>query len=81
MLDSISGGGHTGLVILLREGMAAWMEHHSAFPKVDWTAPITSTSAVKAPLLALDEIRNDVIDVLVSMIAVDQSDETKEIRI
>ncbi len=64
MLEGMSSGGHFGLIILLREGVAAWMEHDSA-------APMTAASASPERPLAMpivcDEIHAEMVGVLASM--------------
>ncbi len=66
MLEGAAGGGHAGLIILLREGTAAWIEHTSMFA-VTAAARTTSTDQRSAPALVLDGIHADMVTVLASM--------------
>jgi len=65
VLEGTSAGGHFGLVILLREGVAAWMAHASAFP-VARTAPTKAARPMPASVIS-DEIHTDMVAVLANM--------------
>lgn len=60
-------GGHFGLVLLLREGLAAWMAHARSRPVT--VTPPSSERATVAPII-VDEVRADIVAVLASMIQV-----------
>ena len=60
-------GAHFGLVLLLREGLAAWIAHVRSGPVTVTPAP--SERATVAPII-MDEVRADIVAVLASMIQV-----------
>jgi hypothetical protein len=64
-LDRASVGGHFGRVVLLREGVAAWMALASTSSAVSQAAAIDRPPV--APL-GSDELRNDMALVLASMV-------------
>ena len=49
VLTSLPGGGRFGLSVLLREGVAAWMEHYVANPR---PAAATGLDTVPCPAIA-----------------------------
>ena len=61
VLAGASGGGPVGLVLLLREGLAAWMAHRPA-----GSAPVEPEQRVAAPILS-NEIDAAVVRVLANM--------------
>jgi hypothetical protein len=61
VLAGASCGGHVGLVLLLREGLTAWMAHRPAGP-----APVEPEPRVAAPILS-NEIDAAVVRVLANM--------------
>jgi hypothetical protein len=54
--------GSLGLVLLLREGLAAWMAHGAAC-----SAPVEPERRVAAPIMSNDEIDATVVRVLANM--------------
>lgn len=58
-------GGHFGRVVLLREGVAAWMAHASTSPAV---SQVTANDRPPVAPLVSDELRNDMALVLASMV-------------
>lgn len=65
-LEGRAASGHFGLVILLREGVAAWMTHASPQPTIDARATAKERPAA-APLIP-DDLRADMARVLASMV-------------
>jgi len=68
-LEPELSGGQFGLVILLREGLAAWVAHATSRP-VAITPPASSERPTAAPVVS-DDIRTDMIAVLASMVRLD----------
>jgi hypothetical protein len=65
VLERATGEGHFGRIVLLREGVAAWMAHASTSPAVSQAT--ANDRPPVAPLLS-DELRNDIALVLASMV-------------
>lgn len=65
-LDPERSVGHFGLVILLREGLAAWIAHAHARPVTIRRA--TSSERSTAARAAWDDVRADMVAVLASMV-------------
>jgi hypothetical protein len=66
MLERATVNGHFGRVVLLREGVAAWMAHASTPPPVSRNVA-NERPPPDAPLLS-DALRNDMARVLASMV-------------
>jgi hypothetical protein len=64
-LDRASMGDHFGRIVLLREGVAAWMALASVPPTL--SRPVANDRPAVAPLVP-DELRNDIALVLASMV-------------
>jgi hypothetical protein len=71
VLERATGDDHFGLVVLLRQGVAAWMVHASTLPTV--SQGDANDRAPVAPLL-LDELRSDIVRVLTSMVMTTRQD-------
>lgn len=67
MLEASTAGGHFGLVILLREGVAAWMKN--AFSLTPLGAPSAAEGRSRTPLIP-DGLRADVARVFASMVMI-----------
>jgi hypothetical protein len=67
VLEGRSAGGHFGLVLLLREGVAAWMTHTPPPPATIARADAKERPATAPPLI-LDDLRADMARVLASMV-------------
>jgi len=68
VLERVNASGHFGLVILLREGVAAWMARASAPPMTN-----TSASAKEWPVagsVVCEGVQADMIAVLANMVLV-----------
>ena len=52
VLAGSPGGGHAGRAVLLREGVAAWMERTTAAPPVLSARPDDATRTITGPLHA-----------------------------
>lgn len=71
MLGRTTTGGHFGLIVLLREGVAAWMAHASTRPTViDERASAQVPAKARSPVAFVisDELRDDMALVLASMV-------------
>lgn len=66
VLEARVAGGHFGLVILLREGVAAWTAHASARPRTIAQGAERERSTA-GPLIP-DDLRADMARVLASMV-------------
>jgi len=66
VLDSRTAGGHFGLVILIREGVAAWMANTSLQPMP--VAHMATTDPPAATALIPDGLRADVVRVFANMV-------------
>jgi len=66
-LDGAAPAGHFGLVILMREGVAAWMAHASARPAIVVQGGVANDRASVAALIA-EEVHADMVAVLASMV-------------
>jgi hypothetical protein len=66
VLEGASTGRHFGLVILLREGVAAWMAHASARPATI-TGGTPKDRSMAAPVVR-DDLRADMVVVLANMV-------------
>lgn len=73
VLEGATGGGHSGLCILLREGTAAWMEHTPTPTEASAVATHTNERP-PAPRLVLDGLHADIVDVLASMLCAGQAE-------
>ena len=72
VLEGPTAGGHFGLVILLREGVAAWTVRSVAEPTT-----VTRVNAVDRPTVASsvsDDIRADMLAVLANMVMASAED-------
>lgn len=69
VLEGHSAGGHFGLVIVLREGLGAWMDHASTWSAVDRPRPEAGRAAA-APVVS-NEIHADLVAVLANMTLTD----------
>jgi hypothetical protein len=68
-LTGVSTGSHFGLVVLLREGIAAWIASTSTRPATPTTAGVKERPAPRAAaLLVGDAIRADIVAVLANMV-------------
>jgi hypothetical protein len=65
VLQRATGDVHFGRIVLLREGVAAWMAHASTPPTV---SPGTANDRPPVAPLLSDELRNDMALVLASMV-------------
>ena len=65
VVGGASGGGHSGLVVILREGIAAWIAHGPA-ASASVRPPVVPTSWVAASTLS-HEVHADVVSVLAGM--------------
>ena len=65
VLEGGSAGGHFGLVVLLREGLAAWMARGLAQPGSPTRASVKQRPGTMA--IVSDEIHGAMVDVLASM--------------
>jgi hypothetical protein len=65
-LEDGAAGGHFGLVILLREGVAAWMTHAPSQPTT--VVRVTAKDRPAAAALIADGLRADMVLVLASMV-------------
>jgi hypothetical protein len=61
VMTGSAAGGHSGLVVLLRQGVAAWMERRTAC-----SAPVQPAPSA-APINVSDEIHAGLVRVLASM--------------
>ena len=66
VLDSRTAGGHFGLVILLREGVAAWMANTSLQPTR--VAQMAAKDPPDATAFISDSLRADVVRVFANMV-------------
>lgn len=66
VLETQRSGTHFGLVLLLREGLAAWMTHAHARP-VTSTRATPSQRSTAAPAVS-DDMRTNMVAVLASMV-------------
>lgn len=67
MLEGATAGGCFGLVILLREGVAAWMAHARSSPPPA-VAPATSNDHPSAMVLIASDVHTDMAHVLANMV-------------
>lgn len=72
VLEGATARGHFGLVILLREGVAAWMAHSVAEPM---TVPrVTVVDRPKMASIVSDDIRDDMVTALANMVMAPEVD-------
>ncbi len=74
-LDGPSRGGHFGLVILLREGVAAWMAH--AATRLATVVHRDDNGRPAAVALIADDVHTDMIAVLASMVMITTTHEER----
>lgn len=67
MLERAGTGDHFGLVILMREGLAAWMAHTSMRPTRPANGQMHDNDRSPVALVISDGVREDIALVLVSM--------------
>lgn len=67
VLEGLSLSGNFGLVVLMREGVAAWMANCSVQPVMLTQRAAEATRAVPAPLVS-DEIHADLVTLLANMV-------------
>lgn len=66
MLEGATEGGHFGLVILLREGVAAWVAHAKSSPPA--ALPATSEDRLSVMALIAGDVHADMARVLANMV-------------
>jgi hypothetical protein len=74
VLQGQRSGGHFGLVIVLREGLAAWMAHACCRPVTIAGATCCKRSSPAAPIVPKD-VRANMIAVLASMVRVEPQEQ------
>jgi hypothetical protein len=68
VLELATAGGHFGLVVLLREGVAAWMDHASTRATRAAIGESRANDRSPVALVIADQLRNDMALVLASMV-------------
>jgi hypothetical protein len=68
VLERARTGGHFGLVLLMREGVAAWMAHTSTSSTPPADGQVHDNDRSPVALVLADALRQDIALVLVSMV-------------